>query len=157
MTNTEMRTELLERATRLEEAAKRCRQAAAILTTPDEPTNGTAYNKGVWNDGGARDTNGKGTAQALVSPPIRFNAFLPVAEKQTHPNGNGHHKTKPSPRRDRAVRALKKHGPLAPSTLGAYVGVPRVQVSAYAAPWIKSGHVRYNEKAYRYELGPAAK
>lgn len=143
MTNTEMRTELLERATRLEDAAKRCRQAAAILTTPEEPTD-------PWNKRAAKvATNGVVDIEIKnnrIGPP-----FLPVA------NGNGHHKTKPSPRRDRAVKALKKHGPLPPSTLGAYVGIHRNQVSAYAFPWIKSGHVVYDEKAYRYKLGPAAK
>jgi len=139
MTTTEMRTELLERATRLEDAAKRCRQAAAILTTPEE------LNVNGWHK----------------APPMKIeiarNRAVLVPMKPLPANGNGHHKTKPSPRRDRAVKALKKHGPLAPSTLGAYVGIPRAHVPSYAAPWIKSGHVKYNEEAYRYELGPAAK
>lgn len=128
MTNTEMRTELLERAQRLEEAATRCRKAAAILTVPgedDKPMNGNGYGK------------------------------YPVVA--THTNGKiAHPVYRVSPRRDRIVKALRKHGPMSPSNFCAYAGIARSALSAYAFQWIKTGHVKWNEKDFRYELGPAA-
>ena len=117
MTNTEMQAELLERAARLEEAASRCRQAAAILVEP-EATNG----------------NGKHGVIELTAT-------------------NGHRGAPPR-KRDRAVRAITKHGPMSVSVLGAYISVPTKDVPGYAARWIASGHLALDQRTGRYALGP---
>lgn len=75
----------------------------------------------------------------------------------SHMNGNGNtpHPTRGyrhAPRRERAVRAITKHGPLTPSQVCAYTGIHRKDLKVHARMWERSGHVRLNEATNKYEL-----
>lgn len=120
--NIALLNELTSHADTLEAEAAKYRKAAAILQNGH--SNGIVYN----------------VPNPLLAPGL----------EAAMTNGNGH------PRRGhrlaRAVKALGKHGPMPPSVLCAYTGIPRINLSAYVNPWIRAGHVAYDDATGRYTL-----
>ena len=81
--------------------------------------------------------------------------FLAIDPSPSNGNGNTPHPTRGyrhAPRRERAVRAITKHGPLTPSQVCAYTGIHRKDLKAHTRIWGRSGHVRFNETTNKYEL-----